>query len=714
MIPFAPPSPAPKGPSPSVLGQARSPVGVAFASTSLTSGVVAVQRGRSGVAAPPEAEGLTSGGAANFAAQLQESLALLPRAKAEQGSDTARGPAANSQVSVPQDMAEQAGPDLVVAPVSALREPALSPKAQSGKSLPLAGTALPPIADPESSAPSTLRLENDPASHALNRPLAPNEALSAQVAVPPDARRDQIQESFARADTQPGIDGFAPGASSMRDLADVEPPEQERAPEAEDAPTSLPLREFPVRAPATSVRQEPETRSAETIAAQAAAPFGPRFDDIRLATVGKDPDPLVSLEPVQSRAPAPQGGVIAQPSQLALVPSRDSSPAEKASQPPSLLQRAETASQWARHQAKVDPQLALGATLEQPAIPPATTAATPGASVRPEAQRTAPTGAPPANEPVPPAAKANQPGQPASPVRMAAGFVTPKPTIQRVSVAEAPVAIPSSPRDSQLADRAKLAFPVAPERAPLAALTEAVVKAEAENPAAAKSASLHAPLASAPASANPSNLTASPLPSPAPLAATVPSASPPSAIASNAPATPPPTAIEQFVDQVADAREAGRTARPELTLRHAEFGTVGLRIDAGTNANIGDWRATLVARDPSFVPAVQAALAERAVAATASESGLTQNGSTPQRGSENSSQNSQSGGSNSGWGSAASGHSGGAAGGQEQRYGSSTGGSQGSAKPYSGEEVSGGSNPAASDTRDAVEPARASDGALFA
>lgn len=179
-----------------------------------------------------------------------------------------------------------------------------------------------------------------------------------------------------------------------------------------------------------------------------------------------------------------------------------------------------------------------------------------------------------------------------------------------------------------------------------------------------------------------------------------------------APNASPPVLVERLVEQIADAREAGRTVRPELTLRHGEFGQVGLRIDAGSSTNVGEWRATLMARDPGFVPAVQAALGERISAA--SESGLSNNGAFSQRGNENGPPSS---------GSNPSGQSGSQSsatnGGGEQRYGSSTGEGQGPAKPYSGEEVVSGSSTAAADSLDtdtssAADGASGTQGALFA
>jgi len=243
-------------------------------------------------------------------------------------------------------------------------------------------------------------------------------------------------------------------------------------------------------------------------------------------------------------------------------------------------------------------------------------------------------------------------------------------------------------------------------------LFEAALPTELNDDKSASPKSLTASLASSPnpSSSAPSGPTtspavAAPASTPAPVSLNAP------AVASSASATPH-ALVERYVEQFADAREAGRAIRPELTLRHSEFGPVGLRIDAGSSSSVNEWRAILVARDPGFAPAVQAALAERISAA--SESGLSHNGAFSQRGNDHGSQPS---------GSNPSGHSGSqsptANAGQDQRYGSSTGEGQGSAKPYSGEETLGGSNSAAADnldtdTSDAADGASGTPGALFA
>jgi hypothetical protein len=117
--------------------------------------------------------------------------------------------------------------------------------------------------------------------------------------------------------------------------------------------------------------------------------------------------------------------------------------------------------------------------------------------------------------------------------------------------------------------------------------------------------------------------------------------------------------IEASIEHLAGLRDAARSARPELTVRHGEFGAVSLRIEANP-ANPGEWRALLASRDPGFVPAVQAALALRAVAAA---------------GDATASGGFQSGANTSGNGTGAgSGH---------PNYGSFPGSQQGSSQPYS-------------------------------
>ncbi|MEM6475074.1 MAG: hypothetical protein AAF687_02795 [Pseudomonadota bacterium] len=113
-------------------------------------------------------------------------------------------------------------------------------------------------------------------------------------------------------------------------------------------------------------------------------------------------------------------------------------------------------------------------------------------------------------------------------------------------------------------------------------------------------------------------------------------------------------------------------------MRHGEFGVVSMRLDTTGP----DLRATLAARDPGFVPAIQAALSERAVAA--SQDGAN---ASNQRGQEQS--QGQSTGSNLGSNAQGSGAQ------SDPRYGSSLGSAQGSPSPRSGHH-----DDAARDSRD--------------
>lgn len=113
-----------------------------------------------------------------------------------------------------------------------------------------------------------------------------------------------------------------------------------------------------------------------------------------------------------------------------------------------------------------------------------------------------------------------------------------------------------------------------------------------------------------------------------------------------------PAQMEQAIDQLTQAKEAARISRPELTVRHAEFGAINMRLEAAG----GDLRATLSNRDPGFIPAIQAALTDRVIAPTSESSSSTNNPSgsrhSEQRHSENGSGGSHMGGQNSGqWGS---------------------------------------------------------------
>ncbi len=171
-----------------------------------------------------------------------------------------------------------------------------------------------------------------------------------------------------------------------------------------------------------------------------------------------------------------------------------------------------------------------------------------------------------------------------------------------------------------------------------------------------------APLDVAPAAADPASPAAPPTTAPPPvptaLAALAPAQSPaatPVLERADLRAEAPSPQQQSTIDQFGDLREALRSARPAMMLQHAEFGAVSLRLEATGSEG---WRAVLASRDPGFVPAIQAALAERAVMAAAAspDSG----GFTGQNGA---SQNSTS----------------------EHRSGSSPNGGQGASQPYLGQ-----------------------------
>lgn len=174
---------------------------------------------------------------------------------------------------------------------------------------------------------------------------------------------------------------------------------------------------------------------------------------------------------------------------------------------------------------------------------------------------------------------------------------------------------------------------------------------------------------------------------PALLAAAASAAPPPAPTERNdlrpaAPALPSaPDAPQQqsTIDQVGDLREALRAQRPALTLNHAEFGAVSVRLEDGGSDG---WRAVLASRDPGFVPAIQAALAERAAvsaSAPATDSGGNLAG--------------QNGAFQNGTG--------------DHRSGSSPNGGQGSPQPYLGQSGSRNGEPAPDQRRPSTTAALA-------
>lgn len=182
-----------------------------------------------------------------------------------------------------------------------------------------------------------------------------------------------------------------------------------------------------------------------------------------------------------------------------------------------------------------------------------------------------------------------------------------------------------------------------------------------EDPEAVAAESKPSPASASQSAAAQSSAGAAPLaqPQPAPVQASAPPVDPRSDLR----AAPQ---LENTIEHLAQAREAGRSARGEMTMRHHEFGAINLRLEVVG----GDLRAVLGSRDPAFVPAVQAALAERAIAPVQEAS--TARGGDQSNSQSNSQSNNQSNGhSNAGPGA----HS-------EGRYGSSPGSGQASPQPY--------------------------------
>lgn len=190
--------------------------------------------------------------------------------------------------------------------------------------------------------------------------------------------------------------------------------------------------------------------------------------------------------------------------------------------------------------------------------------------------------------------------------------VTPKrPIAPRIAVA-----LPG-PADATLPSAEAPAQPVRPATAAVSAEPEPASPA----PLPASSVSPPAPAATpgdvaAPPAADPASPTAAtPPPVPAALAALAPAPNPtPTPERTDLRADTPAPQQQSTIDQVGDLREALRSARPAMTLHHAEFGAVSLRLEA---TGVEGWRAVLASRDPGFVPAIQTALAERAVMSAA-------------------------------------------------------------------------------------------------
>lgn len=114
----------------------------------------------------------------------------------------------------------------------------------------------------------------------------------------------------------------------------------------------------------------------------------------------------------------------------------------------------------------------------------------------------------------------------------------------------------------------------------------------------------------------PSTALASPLTAAPPVAA-APSSDIARPVASTTQQEPAPAPqrhdFGQVVEKLAEARELSRPARAEMQVTHREFGTVSMQFDV----TAGALKVALASAHAGFAPAVQAALAERPVAAPA-------------------------------------------------------------------------------------------------
>lgn len=430
-------------------------------------------------------------------------------------------------------------------------------------------------------------------------------------------------------------------------------------------------------APAAVSREPLATPLSRTAASKPAA---------SLSLAAPSDDPAVSTEPglVPAASQTATGGnLLPQPgAQLppALPPSSTMAPPafDEVSTPTRPLPAPQTAPAEARHRSPTVPSprpvdLAMTGPAGS-AIAETDKAAAPPSEPVPPAPDPAPglAGTEPNIAPPPPAAATDEVETTGNMAEAAASDLDPG----EDPVAAPPAVIPAAPVPAAAAQTvpASAALPAAPLRARPAAGGRSELASGPERLALPQARTAGAPTPALPlAAADPAAIgerpetgaAASPLAPPAPVAAP-PLAPPPILAAAERLAEPAPPAAtlapspdapgtrgEAAIDQVGALREALRSARPAMTLQHAEFGAVSLRLEA---AAPDQWRAVLASRDPGFVPAIQAALAERALAPTATSD-------TASAG--------QHGASHSGTG--------------DQRYGASPNGGQGGSQPYLGQ-----------------------------
>jgi Meckel syndrome type 1 protein len=107
-----------------------------------------------------------------------------------------------------------------------------------------------------------------------------------------------------------------------------------------------------------------------------------------------------------------------------------------------------------------------------------------------------------------------------------------------------------------------------------------------------------------------------PVPSPVAIAAATPDALAAQPTAASAPAPAATAERHDFaavIDKLAEARELARPGRADMHLAHREFGQVSVQFELAGQA----LKVAMASADPGFAPAVQAALADRPVAAAA-------------------------------------------------------------------------------------------------
>ncbi|MFO6446341.1 hypothetical protein ACLBKU_04285 [Erythrobacter sp. NE805] len=582
---------------------------------------------------------------------------LLDAALPAPSTQSPSGPAAPLPVTapVPGDPPLPQEPATGIAPLAGLAQPV-----PTGRSLPLPGTSLPVVVVPEralaaaplapvpsESAPGAEAapmapvagdmaeperpavVADAPALPELPAPSADAQPRPARAAGPPAAVRSKPE------DARPGLAPIAavpplPEALPAEGAAATAPLPQAASATPERLPVAV-RRDLLLRREAASLAALPEASGAETSALGSAraipvpVPGAPPLD----AADGEETDLAASLEAV-ALPPVPSAPA---PSAVALpVP---------ASAPPPPLATLPVAARAAQRNA---------APIAAAAMPRATSAS-PGATLVPPLPDTPSTPVPASAAPSASSPTAPLPAAPAVAATAFAGAGGEAPPVTDPALPAAPApAGPASPPAPRAPAAPQPTHVIAPDPAVFASLAEVLGPASPDLAPADPA----GPETVAGGAASATSATASPAPAPAPTALAAAAGPAQPAHAPEPRAAAPGPHQQSTIDQVGDLREALRSARPAMTLNHAEFGAVSLRLEAGGSEG---WRAVLASRDPGFVPAIQAALDARAVQAAAASSDSAQNGGN------------------------FLGHSGTG----EHRSGSSPSGGQGASQPYLGQ-----------------------------